>query len=97
MGVSVGIMFLIMAVVAGWLLKQTLGTTPWIARTTLVDGHSGSFQQPTSKIGLWVFLTVVTLAFRAVYQRVYDAYGSRRLAAFARANPSLVQHGNFGV
>ena len=63
MGVSVGIMFLIMAVVAGWLLKQTLGTTPWIARTTLVDGHSGSFQQPTSKIGLWVFLTVVTSLF----------------------------------
>ena len=63
MGISVGIMFLIMAVVAGWLLKQTLSTTPWIARTTIVEGHTGSFPQPAAKIGLWVFLTVVTSLF----------------------------------
>ena len=63
MGISVGIMFLIMAVVAGWLLKQTLNTTPWIARTTIVDGRAGSFTQPAAKIGLWVFLAVVTSLF----------------------------------
>ena len=63
MGISVGIMFLIMAVVAGWLLKQTISTTPWIARTTIVEGHGGSFPQATAKIGLWVFLAVVTSLF----------------------------------
>ena len=63
MGISVGIMFLIMAVVAGWLLKQTMSTTPWIARTTIVEGHGGSFSQAKAKIGLWVFLAVVTSLF----------------------------------
>ena len=63
MGISVGIMFLIMAVVAGWLLKQTLSTRPWIARTTIVEGHSGSFPQPSAKIGLWVFFCVITSLF----------------------------------
>jgi cytochrome c oxidase subunit 3 len=63
MGLSVGIMFVIMAVVAGWLLKQTLNTTPWVARSTIVAGHSGSFPYPAAKIGLWVFLAVVTSLF----------------------------------
>ncbi len=63
MGISVGLIFLLMAVVAGWLLKQTLSTKPWVARTTIVEEHLGSFDVATAKVGLWVFLAVVATLF----------------------------------
>ena len=63
MGITVGLMFVIIAVIAWWLFKQTADTKPWITRTTIVEGSDRSFAVPPAKLGLWVFLAVVTSLF----------------------------------
>ncbi len=62
MGISVGLLFLIMAVVAWWLLKQTVNTRPWETRTSIVVDN-GAFPVATAKVGLYVFLAVITSMF----------------------------------
>jgi cytochrome c oxidase subunit 3 len=54
----------IMAVVVGWLLRQTLNTKPWVSQRSVesVDGEA-ALQLPTVKVGLWVFLAVATSLF----------------------------------
>ncbi|MBA3477870.1 MAG: cytochrome c oxidase subunit 3 [Lautropia sp.] len=51
-----------MAVVVGWLLKQTMNVRPWVAQGT-EDVHRDDVSPPAAKIGLWVFLAVVTSLF----------------------------------
>jgi len=52
----------LMAVVVGWLLKQTMNVRPWVAQGT-EDVHRDDVSPPAAKIGLWVFLAVVTSLF----------------------------------
>lgn len=51
-----------MAVIAWWLVKQTLNTAPWARQAPFEDGDSG-FSASVEKIGLWVFLAVITSLF----------------------------------
>jgi cytochrome c oxidase subunit 3 len=53
----------IMAVIVWWLLKQTINVQPWAAQGSIEDVHGGVLSQPTAKLGLWVFLAVVTSLF----------------------------------
>ncbi len=52
----------VMAVVIGWLLKQTFNVRPWVAEG-IEDAHRAELTSPPVKIGLWVFLAVVTSLF----------------------------------
>jgi len=52
----------VMAVVVGWLLKQTFNVQPWVAEG-IEDAHPTELSSPPVKIGLWVFLAVVTSLF----------------------------------
>ena len=54
----------IMAVVVGWLVRQTLTAKPWLPQRPIdmVDGD-GAFAAPPVKVGLGVFLAVATSLF----------------------------------
>lgn len=51
-----------MAVIVWWLLKQSINVQPWAAQGSIEDVHGG-ISWPTVKLGLWVFLAVVTSLF----------------------------------
>ena len=51
-----------MAVIVGWLLRQTLNVRPWVSQRS-VASVDGALQLPKVKVGLWVFLAVVTSLF----------------------------------
>lgn len=53
-----------MAVIVGWLLRQTLNVRPWVSQRSVasVDGD-GALPLPKVKVGLWVFLAVATSLF----------------------------------
>ena len=56
----------LMAVVAWWLLKQSFNTRPWEAHAhhgSNEDFSGRSLRQPDAKLGLFVFLAVVTSLF----------------------------------
>jgi cytochrome c oxidase subunit 3 len=53
----------LMAVIVWWLLKQTINVQPWVAQGSIKDVHGGVLFPPAVKIGLWVFLAVVTSVF----------------------------------
>ena len=67
-----------MAVVVGWLLRQTLNVKPWVSQRSVatVDGDS-AFQLPTVKVGLWVFLAVAT----SLFALLISAYHMRMMEA----------------
>ena len=52
-----------MAVIVWWLLKQTINVQPWAAQGSSKDVYGGVLSRPTAKLGLWVFLAVVTSLF----------------------------------
>ena len=52
-----------MAVIVWWLLKQTINVQPWAAQGSSEDVYGGVLSRPTAKLGLWVFLAVVTSLF----------------------------------
>ena len=55
-----------MLVVAGWLLKQSLNTRPWEANASYdssEDFSGRSLALPDAKLGLFVFLAVITSLF----------------------------------
>jgi len=68
----------IMAVVVGWLLRQTLNVKPWVSQRSVatVDGD-GALQSPTVKVGLWVFLGVAT----SLFALLISAYHMRMMEA----------------
>jgi len=68
----------IMAVVVGWLLRQTLNVKPWVSQRSVatVDGD-GALQSPTVKVGLWVFLAVAT----SLFALLISAYHMRMMEA----------------
>src|SRR5262245_51714104 len=53
-----------MAIVVGWLVRQTLNVRPWV-ETQPIDNMGGDagFSLPAMKVALWVFLAVVTSLF----------------------------------
>ncbi|MGH7614472.1 MAG: cytochrome c oxidase subunit 3, partial [Gemmatimonadales bacterium] len=53
----------LMAVIVWWLLKQSINVQPWAAQGSVEDIHGGVLSRPTAKLGLWVFLAVVTSLF----------------------------------
>ena len=54
----------IMAVVAWWLVRQTLNVEPWVEQRPLADDHGGDgFALHPVKVGLAVFLAVATSLF----------------------------------
>jgi cytochrome c oxidase subunit 3 len=68
----------IMAIVVGWLVKNTLNTTPWVEqRPTDVVSAGGSFSLLPVQVGLGVFLAVATSLFAllvsAYYMRMAEA------------------------
>ena len=64
MSQSTALLFLggLMAVVIWWLLRQTIGAQPWLAEG-VEDARPDASFPPPAKIGLWVFLAVVTSLF----------------------------------
>ena len=59
-------MAILMLVIAGWILKQTMNSQPWEAsiEPPMGDSFSGrSLPQSDAKLGLFVFLAVVTSLF----------------------------------
>ena len=64
--ISLLFMAALMGVVAWWLLKQSYNTRPWEANAphaTSEDFSGRSLPQPDAKLGLFVFLAVVTSLF----------------------------------
>ena len=54
----------IMAIAVGWLIRQTLGVTPWAERRPYDDVRGdGALSLPSVKVGLGVFLAVATSLF----------------------------------
>jgi cytochrome c oxidase subunit 3 len=52
-----------MAVIVLWLLKQSINVQPWVAQGSIEEVQGGVLSRPTAKLGLWVFLAVVTSLF----------------------------------
>src|SRR5262249_45529613 len=75
---SLLVLAVIMAIIVGWLLRQTLNVKPWASQGAVegVDGK-GALHLPTIKVGLWVFLGVATSLFAllisAYHMRMMDA------------------------
>lgn len=69
MTVTLLLLAVIMGVVVWWIVKQTVNIKPWIADGGVVDGGpvgeiaTGRLPLPIAKIGLFVFLAVVTSLF----------------------------------
>jgi cytochrome c oxidase subunit III len=58
------LLFVIVAVAFIWLLRQTVHVKPWVEQRAVENVPSGaSFQVPTAKVGLGVFLAVATSLF----------------------------------
>jgi len=69
-----------MAIVVGWLVLPTLNAKPWVEQraNTAVDGElEGALPLPTIKVGLGVFLAVVT----SLFALLISAYHMRMMAA----------------
>jgi len=62
--ISLLVLVAIMAVVVGWLFRQTLNVAPWIEQPAIesVDGET-ALSLPPVKVGLGVFLAVATSLF----------------------------------
>ena len=62
---TIGLVFLtlLMAVIVGWLFRQTIHVQPWEAQPAMRAPHPGVAQRPPAKMALWVFLGVATSLF----------------------------------
>ena len=52
-----------MAIIVGWLLSHTMNVRPWLAQRCRRGHRHEETPCPAAKIGLWVFLAVVTSLF----------------------------------
>ncbi len=56
----------LMAVIVWWLVRQTIAAKPWVAQGqqgATEDFSDGTLHQPDAKLGLYVFMAVVTSLF----------------------------------
>ena len=62
---TIGLVFLtlLMAVIVGWLLRQTIAVQPWVAQATLQETPAEVAARPVAKTALWVFLGVASSLF----------------------------------
>jgi cytochrome c oxidase subunit 3 len=68
----------IMAIIVGWLLRQTLNVRPWIAQRPIENVHGdGAFSLPPVKVALGVFLAVAT----SLFALLISAYFMRMMGA----------------
>jgi cytochrome c oxidase subunit 3 len=67
-----------MAIIVGWLLRQTLNVRPWIEQRPVknVDGE-GALPLPPVKVGLGVFLAVAT----SLFALLVSAFFMRKMGA----------------
>jgi cytochrome c oxidase subunit 3 len=66
----------LMAVIVGWLLRQTYNTKPWVEQRQANDaGVEAALPLPTVKVGLGVFLAVAT----SLFALLISAYFMRRM------------------
>ena len=65
---------LLMAFVVGWLIKQSINTRPWAEEGVIGYDHAGGpLSWPAKKVGLAVFLAVVT----SLFMLFFSAYNLR--------------------
>jgi cytochrome c oxidase subunit 3 len=62
---TIGLVFLtvLMAVIVGWLFRQTLDVQPWLAHAGTHEVGGDAPVRPAIKTALWVFLAVATSLF----------------------------------
>ena len=62
---TIGLVFLtvLMAVIVGWLFRQTLNVQPWLAQAGMHEVGGDAPVRPAIKTALWVFLAVATSLF----------------------------------
>jgi len=62
---TIGLVFLtvLMAVIVGWLFRQTLNVQPWQAQAAVPEQPVAATPPPAAKAALWVFLGVATSLF----------------------------------
>ena len=62
---TIGLVFLtvLMAVIVGWLFRQTLDVQPWLAQAAGPEVGGDAAARPAVKTALWVFLAVATSLF----------------------------------
>jgi cytochrome c oxidase subunit III len=60
---TIGLVFLtlLMAVIVGWLMRQTIAVQPWQAQAVAVEERAST--RPAAKLALWVFLAVASSLF----------------------------------
>jgi cytochrome c oxidase subunit 3 len=76
--ISLLVLVAIMAIVVGWLVRQTLLDKPWIEQRPIESDHGeGSLSMPPVKVGLGVFLAVAT----SLFALFISAYFMRRVGA----------------
>ena len=78
MTISLVLLAIIMAVIVGWLLRQTLNVQPWVEQSASKNVHGdGAFFLPPVKVGLGAFLAVATslfaLSISAYFMRMHVA------------------------
>ncbi len=76
---TIALLFLvaIMAIVVGWLIRQTLNVRPWIEQHPIeTAGTEGALSLPPIKVGLGVFLAVAT----SLFALLISAYFMRRMS-----------------
>jgi cytochrome c oxidase subunit 3 len=63
--ISLLVLAAMMAIIVGWLLRQTLNARPWMEQHPIerVQGEDASFSLPAVKVGLGVFLAIATSLF----------------------------------
>lgn len=61
---TIGLVFLslLMAIIVGWLFRQTIHVQPWVAQAG-VPGASVAFARPVGRTALWVFLGIASSLF----------------------------------
>lgn len=62
-----------MAFVVGWLLRQSIGTRPWVPSGPSEESRDTALPLPPARIALWAFLAVVT----SLFALFFSAYATR--------------------
>jgi cytochrome c oxidase subunit 3 len=73
--VAITLLFLagLMSFVVWWLWRQSINVQPWVAQASDKDVHAGALSRPAAKLGLWVFLAVLT----SLFALFFSAYAMR--------------------
>lgn len=70
MTIGLVMLSLMMAVIVGWLMRQTVRVQPWQAQAVVADLPRGGATRQAARTALWVFLAVATSLF-ALFASAY--------------------------